>query len=61
MTIVKMTIQAAEERANAARLRVTSLDIEQRRFVLDVQRCTKQLSSLSGRINSIRQKLGESK
>lgn len=61
MTIEKLIIQAAEENAKAAPLRTISLQMTQREFVLDVQQFTRQLDALSSRIDSIRQKLEESK
>ena len=61
MTIEQLIIDAATQNAKKAPLRTVSLDAVQREFVLDVQKFTRELDALSTRIDSIRQKLEESK
>lgn len=60
-TIQQLILKASTENAKAAPLRNVSLDMTQRGFVLDVHEFTRELDALSTRIDSIRQKLEESK
>ena len=61
MTLVQLIVETASKNAKADSLRTVSLDATQREFVLDVQEFTRELDALNTRIDSIRQKLEESK